>query len=94
MDIKLKEDIKPLSQFRINPNSVIQQIKKNQRPVVITDRGKPSVILVDLDEYERQQEKMDLMEAILDGERDVESGRTQSVDKLYKQTRVWLQEKK
>ncbi len=94
MDIKIKEDIKPLSLFRSNPASVIQQIKKNQRPVVITDRGKPSAILVGLEEYERQQEKMDLMEAILEGEKDIDTGRTANLKTVFDDTRAWLKEKK
>ncbi len=93
MDIHLKEDIKPLSLFRTDPASILRQVHENQRPVVITERGKPSAVLVDVEEYERQKEKMDLMEAILEGEKDFREGEIKSLDTLFRETRQWLSKK-
>lgn len=90
MNIKIKEDIKPLSLFRTDPASVLRQVRENQRPVVITERGRPSAVLVDVEEYEKQKEKMELMEAILEGERDFREGRFTNLDDLFRDTRRWL----
>lgn len=90
MNINPKEDIKPLSAFRANPNTIIKQIKKNHRPVVITDRGNPRAVLVDLDEYESQREQMELMQAIIEGERDVEQKKLKSLNAVFKQSRRWF----
>jgi len=91
--LNIQEDIKSLSDFRTEPNSVIKQIHETHRPVYITDRGKPTAVLVDLEEYERQREKMELMEAILEGEKDYEEGRTESLKQFYQSTRKWLVKK-
>lgn len=90
MNIKLKEDMKPVSSFRTHASSILRQARENQRPVVITERGKPSAVVIDLEDYERQREKMELMEAILEGERDVQSGRAKSLEQVFRETRSWL----
>lgn len=90
MNINPKEDIKSLSSFRINPNNIIKQVKKNHRPVIITDRGNPQAVLVDLEEYENQRDQMELMQAILEGERDVEQKKLKSLTAVFKQSRRWL----
>lgn len=93
MDLKLKEDFKPLSLFRTNPASVLRQVRESQRPVVITDRGHPAAVMIDLEEYERQREKMELMEAVLDGEKDFREGRFSDWDDVFRNTRRWLAKK-
>lgn len=93
MEINLKKEIKPLSQFRTDPASILRQVRENRRPVVITERGNPSAILVDVEEYEKQQAKLELLEAIFEGERDFQEGHFESLDKTYKETRQWLEKK-
>lgn len=93
MDFKIKEDIKPLSLFRTDPASILRQVRQNQRPVIITERGKPRAVVVDVDEYERQKEKMELMEAILEGEKDVREGNVKELKQVFRETRKWLQKK-
>ncbi len=72
---------------------ISRQIRENQRPVVITERGKPAAVIVDLEEYERQKEKMELMEAVLEGEKDFQEGYSKSLDQLHRETRQWLAKK-
>lgn len=93
MDLKPKEDIKPLSLFRTNPASILRQVRDSQRPVVITDRGRPAAVMIDLEEYERQREKMELMEAVLEGEKDFREGRFSDLDDIFRSTRRWLAKK-
>jgi len=93
MDIVIKEDIKPLSLLRTDPGSVLRQIRNNRRPVIITDRGKPAAVLVPVEEYEQDQEKLALMEAVLEGEKDFQEGRTKTLDQVYQRTRQWLEKK-
>lgn len=90
MNIRLKEDIKSVSLFRTNPSTIFRQVRTNQRPVVVTERGKPSVVIVDVEDYERQKEKMELMEAILEGEKDFREGHPKTLKQIHAETRRWL----
>ena len=50
--IKLDEDIKPLSEFRAKVSQYIEQIHKIKRPLLITQNGKSSAVLLDVAEYD------------------------------------------
>ena len=90
MNIDLKEDIKPLSNLRSDPAALLKQVQENHRPLVITDRGKPAAILVDVEYFQKENEKMALMEAILDGEKDIQEGHMKALNQLNKELKSWL----
>lgn len=90
MELDLKKDIKSLSKLRSDPAAILRQTREECRPVVITERGKPTAVIMNVDAYERQQEKIALMEAVLAGEKDLEEGRSKTLDQVYQQTRQWL----
>ncbi len=50
--INLEEDIRPLSEFRANTASLVKQIKKTGRPLVLTQHGRSTVVLLDVGHYQ------------------------------------------
>ena len=64
MRLNLDEDIKPLSEFRANVTACIRQTRKTRRPMVITHHGKSAAVLLDVSEYERLMQKMEILEDI------------------------------
>ena len=50
--INLEEDIRPLSEFRANTASLVKQIKMTGRPLVLTQHGKSTVVLLDVGHYQ------------------------------------------
>ncbi len=50
--IDLENDIRPLSEFRANTASLVRQVKKTGRPIVLTQHGKSSVVLLDVRHYQ------------------------------------------
>ena len=66
--IKLKEDIKPLSEFRSKVSNCIEQVKKTGRPLVITQNGKSAAVLIDVEEYESMLEKIEILQEIREAE--------------------------
>ena len=60
----LNQDIRPLSAFRSNVSGFIKQVHTTKRPIVITQHGKSSAILLDVEEYEKMMDKMELIEDI------------------------------
>jgi antitoxin YefM len=60
----LDEDIKPLSEFRANVTTFIEQTRKTRRPMVITHHGKSAAVLLGVSEYESLMQKMELLEDI------------------------------
>lgn len=62
--IKLDQDIKPLSEFRANATACLQQVHETRRPMIITQHGKSSAVLMDVLEYEKLIEKLELLQEV------------------------------
>ncbi len=72
--INLEHDIKPLSEFRANTAKFIQQIKKTKRPLILTQHGKSAAVLLDVSVYQAIMEKLELLEEIRTGEKQILEG--------------------
>jgi len=59
--LKIDQDIKPLSEVRTGIANFIKQVHKTKRPLIITQHGKGVAVLLDVQEYERMQEKLELL---------------------------------
>jgi antitoxin YefM len=62
--IKLDQDIKPLSEFRANATACLQQVHDTRRPMIITQHGKSSAVLMDVHEYEQLIDKLEILQDI------------------------------
>lgn len=59
--IRLDEDIKPLSEFRANAAALLERVRSTKRPLVLTQRGHSSAVVVDVSEYERLLDELELL---------------------------------
>ncbi|MCC5933308.1 MAG: type II toxin-antitoxin system Phd/YefM family antitoxin [Balneolales bacterium] len=73
--LDINKDIQPVSEFRKHAADFIDRIKTEKRPIVLTQHGKSAAVLVDVSEYQRMQEKIELMEDLLEAERQISAGR-------------------
>lgn len=73
-NIKLDKDIIPLSEVRNGIATYIKQIHETKRPVIITQRGKSAAVLVDVQEFEAMQEKIELLSDIRSSLNQLEKG--------------------
>jgi len=71
---RLDEDIKPLSEFRAKAASLVRQVRENKRPLVLTQRGQSRAVLLDVSEYERMIDEIELLRDIRTAERQYEDG--------------------
>ncbi len=78
MKIQLSQDIKPLSEFRANVASYIEQVNKTHRPIVITTHGKSAAVLLNVSEYEALIEKIELIEDVHRSEKEIRQGKVLS----------------
>ena len=80
--IELDKDVKPISEFRANATNLIEQVNKTKRPLVITQHGKSSAVLLDVREYEALLDKIELLSDLAEAEEDIKNKRTYSTDKI------------
>jgi antitoxin YefM len=76
--LRVKEDIRPMSEFRTGIASFLKQIHDTKRPLIITQYGKGVAVLLDAGEYEALQEKIELLQDIQTSIGQIEAG--QGVD--------------
>ena len=72
--VRVDEDIRPLSEFRAGVATFVKQIQETRRPMVLTQRGRGVAVLVGAQEYERMQERLELLEEVYRAEEQLANG--------------------
>ena len=62
--IKPSEDVQPLSAFRANAAGFLDQVRMTKRPLVITQHGRSTAVVLDVDAYEALVEEVELIRDI------------------------------
>lgn len=65
--MRFTDDIVPVTDFRNNAADVLTQLITNGRPIVLTQRGRASAVLLDVKEYQRLTERIAELERIVHG---------------------------
>lgn len=72
--IQLDQDIQPLSEFRSKIAFYFDKVKRNKRPLIITQNGKSSAILLDVSSYQSLVDKLEVLEDIKLAEEQIAQG--------------------
>ena len=72
--LRVNEDIRPMSEFRTGIASFLKKVHDTKRPLVITQHGKGVAVLLDVDEYESMQEKIELLQDLQTSISQIEGG--------------------
>lgn len=79
--VRPTEDVRPLSEFRANAASFVQQVRGTKRPVILTVHGRSAAVLLDVGEYETLLDQLELLRDVRAAEGQMKSGRTVSHSK-------------
>jgi prevent-host-death family protein len=85
MSISLSEDVKTLSELKQSPRKLINQLHRTGRPVVVTVKGKPDVVIMDVAMFERKLQAANLAPLLLAAETDVATGKTRPANQFLKE---------
>ena len=91
--VNLSEDIHPLTEFKRNTADFVKQMKKTKRPVVLTVNGKAELVVQDANSYQhilKRLDRLEAVEAIRQGLKDVEEGRVHDAREALEGLRVKL----
>jgi len=72
---RLDQDVKPLSEFRAKVASLVEQVRKTKRPLLLTQRGQSAVVVMDVSEYEGLLDEVETLRDINLAEKQVAQGR-------------------
>lgn len=69
---------------------ILSDLHNSGEPVLITEHGKPSAYLIDVESYEFMQNRMAILEGIARGERAILEGRTYTQREAKMKMSKWL----
>jgi prevent-host-death family protein len=69
---------------------LIADLARDKEPIMITQHGLPAAYLVDTETFELQLRRIELLEAIARGERDIAEGRIVSHEEAKRRFAKWL----
>lgn len=70
---------------------IIESLRIEREPVLITQHGKPAAYLIDVDTFEATQKRLSILEGIAIGEQAVREGRVTSQADAKKRLSRWLE---
>lgn len=68
----------------------LSELRTSKEPVLITEHGRPSAYLIDVEDYEFMQQRLVLLEGIARGEKAIREGRTFSKEQAKERMSKWL----
>ena len=69
---------------------ILAELRESKDPILITEHGKPSAYLVDVEAFEFMQDRMRILEGIARGERAILENRTYTQKKAKGKMKKWL----
>ena len=69
---------------------ILADLRESKDPILITEHGKPSAYLVDVEAFEFMQDRMRILEGIARGERAILENRTYTQKKAKGKMKKWL----
>ena len=69
---------------------ILAELAEDHEPILVTEHGKPAAYLVDVETYELQLQRLQIMEGIARGEKAIQEGRTLTHEEAKKSLSRWL----
>jgi len=82
--INLATDIKPISYIKSHTAEMIRQVGDNKNPIVITQNGEATAVLIDIDSYQKLLNAVALMKIVSIGDRDIANGKAVAHEEVKK----------
>jgi prevent-host-death family protein len=90
--INLVEDIKPISYVKSHTAEIIRQITEKNNPVIITQNGESKAVIMDVKQYQKIIDTMNLLKILSIGENDIKNNKIYTNEQLNKKIDKILEE--
>lgn len=79
-----------VTKLKREATKILAELADDHEPILVTEHGKPAAYLVDVETYELQLQRLQIMEGIARGEKAIQEGRTLSNEEAKKRLSRWL----
>ena len=81
--MSLAEHIKPITYLKSNAADIIKEFDVTPEPIIITKNGEAKMVVLDIHEYEKQQETLALLKLLAMSNKEFEVGKYQEADAFF-----------
>jgi len=71
----LAEQIKPITYLKSHAAEIVKEFSTNPEPIIITQNGEAKMVVVEISQFERQQETLALLKLIALGRKEFAEGK-------------------
>jgi prevent-host-death family protein len=87
MAISLTEDFVTVEELRADFDAALKQVHRTGRPVVVTVKGKPDVVIIDATVYETRLKTVNFAQMIAQAEAEVRLGLSRPIEEVFKEVK-------
>ena len=73
-------NIIPISDLRQSTAKLLKQLRNNKEPLIITQRGRATAVIIGVDAYEKSEQEKELLRLLAKGDREIEIGEGYDLD--------------
>ena len=92
--MRYSTQIKPISYVKAHASELLDRIEEEREPIIITQNGEAKAVLMDIHSFEQSQETLALLKILAIGKKEVEQGRTFTVDEVTRSIRKRMRDAK
>ncbi len=85
-------NIIPISDLRQNASNLLKQLRKSKEPLIITQRGRATAVMIGVDAYEESEHEKELLRLLAKGEKEIEIGQGYDLDTVLAEADALLSE--
>ena len=85
-------NIVPITDLRQDATSIVKRVAKSREPLIITQRGRATAVMVSIKDYEHSQHELELLRLLARGEREIEAGKGYDLNAVLAEADILLQE--
>ena len=76
--------IEPVTVLKTRSAELIRQAQETGQPIIITQNGKPTAVLQDVESFQRQREALTLLKILAKGDQELSEGKVISHDEVMR----------
>ncbi len=76
-------NIIPVSDLRQDAAKLLKQLRNNKEPLIITQRGRATAVIIGVDAYEKSEHEKELLLLLAKGDREIKIGEGYDLDTVF-----------
>jgi prevent-host-death family protein len=77
------EEFRTLGELEEDANAIVAEVERSKRPIVITKKGKPSVVVMDVASYQKQLHLLNLSRLLNEAEAELRAGKGRPIEEFF-----------